>query len=144
VYILTSEINITNMAFSKKSKKDAPTTPNHPSSGAALPKRPPDLDAAAKELSAKLGGVNVVSGHGFGDGPSRNAEWRLFVFTDDKTLVIPEKFANYRVSTRAVPAASPAWGKLAVKLEKAAREKEAQEIKDNDSDVEYDDSVEQR
>ena len=114
------------MAFTKKSKKIDPANvqPSHPNSGAALVKRPADLNEAAKSLGLQLNGANVVGGHGFGDGADRNAEWRLYVFTNDESLVIPQKFEGFRVSKRGLPVASPAWGKLAVKMEKAAREKE--------------------
>lgn len=132
------------MAFTKKSKKIEETAnvqPSHPSSGASLEKRPVTLNEAAKLLGLQLNGANVVGGHGFGDGADRNTEWRLYVFTNDESLVIPKKFEGFRVSKRGLPVASPAWGKLAVKMEKAAREKEAQTIKDDDSVVETNDSV---
>lgn len=97
----------------------------HPSSGAALPPRPKGMDAARESLSKKLG-VAVAAGHGFsGKEGERVGEWRLFVFTDDPGLAVPQRHAGIPVTVRPVPHAQlsqPAWGKAAGESKTAAKE----------------------
>lgn len=104
----------------KKVDPNAPVVPPVPGSGAALPPRPKDLNAAAEQLGARLG-IHVATGFGRASlptgtvpaGVADDATWRLFAFCVDPGVAVPDAFMGFPVSRREAPTVSPAWGKAA-------------------------------
>lgn len=95
--------------------------PPHPSSGAALPPRPSGIEEARRDLAESLG-ANVAVGHGFsGEGSGGWAAWRLFVFSDDPGLEVPETHRGFPVTRRALPLTvrtGESWGRRRAEKER--------------------------
>lgn len=79
------------------------------------PPKPKELLQAQGTLQELLLGkpASIATGFGFGDMSlaDRTPAWRLYVFTDDPKLLLPNEVMGFPVTRRQPPVISPNWGK---------------------------------